>query len=682
MTYKHKLARRLAISREFRMVPVLLLLAACTDEATGPGTSLPQPTDVTTVVPATVTVVPATVTIETNQKIRFRSETARGKVVAATLTWKSSGGTITSDGVFSAASAGTYKVVGRGRGRNKADTSTVIVVPLPTDVIGIQISPGTDTLGAGTSRTFTAAALLSDGTTAAVGVTWAATGGSIDAGGVYQAGATAGKFAVIATRTGGDMADTAVVDVTAPAPTPTLRDVVLKPASYSMTTGGTKQFSAYGHNSLGDSVAVQVAFSATGGSITSGGLYTAGSTTGSYRVIASASGHADTAAVTLSAPTLTDVVLKPASYSMTTGTTKQFSAYGHNSLGDSVAVQVTFSATGGTISSSGLYTAGNTAGSYRVIASASGHADTAAVTLSAPAPTTGRIGVPFGASQQLARTGSVTSPFTMSMDAYSPSNIVSRIQAARSGAYTLLLALPGGSHSLYMSDIDGVYQFDGQKWRAAMDKYNTSTIRQAVAAAVADGVVVAANIMDEPYVWGGPSGDGNTWGPQGTMTKARVDSLCGYVKAILPTLPAGPEHQHRLFEPDKSYRVCDFYIDQYKAAYGSVTDYRDAGLKMAARDGHGVMFALNILNGGVQDRDGTYDCTGTGQGGTGTYSPNCRMTAGQVRDWGILLGSAGCGGLYMWRYDNAFVTDPANQQAFKDLAAKLSTLPVRSCLRN
>jgi hypothetical protein len=84
----------------------------------------------------------------------------------------------------------------------------------------------------------------------------------------------------------------------------------------------------------------------------------------------------------------------------------------------------------------------------------------------------------------------------------------------------------------------------------------------------------------------------------------------------------------------------------------------------------------------VQDRDGTYDCTGAGQGGTGTYSPNCRMTPQQIQDWGTLLGSAGCGGLYMWRYDDAFVSNSANQQAFKDLKAKLSTLQVRSCLRN
>lgn len=96
----------------------------------------------------------------------------------------------------------------------------------------------------------------------------------------------------------------------------------------------------------------------------------------------------------------------------------------------------------------------------------------------------------------------------------------------------------------------------------------------------------------------------------------------------------GHEHQHHIFDSDNGYKVCDGIIDQYKNAYGSVTAYRDRSLAMAQRDGNRVMFALNVLDGGVQDREGNWDCTGAGQGGKGTYAPNCRMTPDQVRDWG------------------------------------------------
>ena len=161
------------------------------------------------------------------------------------------------------------------------------------------------------------------------------------------------------------------------------------------------------------------------------------------------------------------------------------------------------------------------------------------------------------------------------------------------------------------------------------------------------------------------------------MTKARVDSLCGYVKQMFPTLPAGVQHRHDIFEPTKSYRVCDFVASQYSSRVGDVTAFRNAGLAMAKRDGHAILFSLNILNGGLQDKDGTYDCTGEGQAGRGTYSPNCRMTSQQVREVGSILGPAGCGFL-MWRYDDTFMADPANQQAFRDVGAKLASTPAKA----
>ena len=101
---------------------------------------------------------------------------------------------------------------------------------------------------------------------------------------------------------------------------------------------------------------------------------------------------------------------------------------------------------------------------------------------------------------------------------------------------------------------------------------------------------------------------------------------------------------------------------------------------MARRDHHAVLFSLNVLNGGVQDKDGTYDCTGAGQAGKGTYSPNCRMTPSQLRDWGLALGPSGCG-LFMWRYDDAYATNYDNQAAFKDVATGMKAATARACRR-
>jgi hypothetical protein len=243
-----------------------------------------------------------------------------------------------------------------------------------------------------------------------------------------------------------------------------------------------------------------------------------------------------------------------------------------------------------------------------------------------------------------------------------------------------MLAMTGGAHDLYMSTINGVYQFDRSKWDAKLATFNTTAIKNAIAAGVADGTIVGATVMDEPYAHASASSGGNTWGPEGTMTKAKVDDMCAAVQRMFPTLPAGVEHQHQLFEPTKSYQVCQFIVDQYSANYGDVAKWRDAGLAMAARDHHAVLFSLNVLNGGVQDRDGTYDCTGPGQAGKGTRSPNCRMTAAQVQDWGSTLGIAGCG-LFMWRFDDAFAANTNNQRAFTTVADRMAAAPRRACRR-
>ena len=90
-------------------------------------------------------------------------------------------------------------------------------------------------------------------------------------------------------------------DTQAALPPPTLTQVILTPATASVQTGGTQQFAVSGKLSDGSTTTPAVTYSATGGTITTGGLYTAGSSTGTFRVIAVQQGGtlADTAAVTL-----------------------------------------------------------------------------------------------------------------------------------------------------------------------------------------------------------------------------------------------------------------------------------------------------------------------------------------------------------------------------------------------
>lgn len=278
---------------------------------------------------------------------------------------------------------------------------------------------------------------------------------------------------------------------------------------------------------------------------------------------------------------------------------------------------------------------------------------------------------PFGASGlQDGTTG--MAPFTMWLGSTSAAYLLSDLTKARAAKMRLFLNMTGGSHDNYLTN--GV--FDLAKWKARMDTFNTPQLKQAVAAAVADGTIIGNSVMDEPHVHG--LGDGNTWGPPGTMTKAKVDDLCRYVKAIFPTLPTGVAHRHDVFEPDKNYAVCEFVISQYSARIGDVAAFRDAGLAFAKRSGTAIMFSMNVLNGGTQDKDGTWDCTGTG--GKGQYAPNCRMTAAQVKDFGLALAPAGCG-MNMWRYDATFFGRADNKLSFQAIADRVKGLPSKPCVR-
>ncbi len=253
----------------------------------------------------------------------------------------------------------------------------------------------------------------------------------------------------------------------------------------------------------------------------------------------------------------------------------------------------------------------------------------------------------------------------MAVDGYSPSNVVSRIADARRMKIRLFLNMTGGHHRNYMTD--GV--FDMAKWRAKMDSYNTPTIRTAIAGAVADGTIIGNSVMDEPA----NVSLSNSWGPAGTMTKARVDDMCRYVKNMFPTLPVGVLHDHRIFEPEKGYQSCEFLVSQYRLSKGGVQEFRDGGLAWAKRNNMSIIFSLNILHGG----DPGTTCMKFGDDPQGTL---CPMSPQQLRDWGTMLGRAGCA-LMMWKYEDLYIQQSGIQVALRDVAAALAAVPRRPCTR-
>jgi len=175
-----------------------------------------------------------------------------------------------------------------------------------------------------------------------------------------------------------------------------LTTITVTPASASVPTGGTVQFNATGYDEFGNPMSPQPSFNwsvSGGGTISSSGLFTAGSTAGGPFTVTATSGLIinGTASVTVTAsPVLTTITVAPSSASVPTNGTVQFNATGYDQFGNPMSPQPPFTwsvSGGGTISSSGLFTAGSTAGGPFTVTASSGSVNgTASVTVTSVPP--------------------------------------------------------------------------------------------------------------------------------------------------------------------------------------------------------------------------------------------------------------------------------------------------------
>ncbi len=301
------------------------------------------------------------------------------------VTYTATGGTISSTGLFTAGQiAGTFLVIANC-GCGRPDTAVVLISQVSSQLVSLTLNPASATMMAGSTRQFSTTALWSTGATTVPPVTYSATGGSITQTGLYTAPSTPGTYRVIVAQNGGSVRDTSEVTVQAAAVT--LSSLTMTPPSVSLNAGQTQQFSVAGSWSNGGNSAPPVTYSATGGTISATGLYTAPSAAGTYRVIAAHTGGTlrDTSDITVQAAplTLTSLTINPTSVSVSAGQTQQFAVTGTWSNGSSSTPSHTYSATGGTVTAGGLYTAPTTAGTYLVIAAHSGGTlrDTSVVTV-------------------------------------------------------------------------------------------------------------------------------------------------------------------------------------------------------------------------------------------------------------------------------------------------------------
>lgn len=255
-----------------------------------------------------------------------------------------------------------------------------------TDITNLVITPSSVALATSQSVQLRAKGQTMSGGTRDVQVSWSATGGTIDASGLYTADTTVGDFDITATLDSPHLTAAAKVHVRG-----SLRQLVLVPAQATVGTDAEVQFAAYGLTANGDSVDVSPAFTATGGTVTASGLYTAPHSGSTDQVIATAmvgkNGQtvADTSAITITVP-VASVAVTPSSASIAVNATVQLTATPKDAGGNPLTGRIVTWATGNggiaTVDGSGVVT-GVAAGTATITATSEGQSGTSAITVTA-----------------------------------------------------------------------------------------------------------------------------------------------------------------------------------------------------------------------------------------------------------------------------------------------------------
>ena len=162
--------------------------------------------------------------------------------------------------------------------------------------------------------------------------------------------------------------------------------VTVTPATIGLSTGAKQQFTATALDQYGAALGSQPTFtwSATTGSITTGGLFTSAGTAAT--VTATSGSLSGTAQVTVANTTVASISLSPGALTLPTGGQQQFTATALDQFGDTISPPpaLTWTATGGSISPGGLFNAPATAGTVTVTAASGSVNASVSLTLAAP----------------------------------------------------------------------------------------------------------------------------------------------------------------------------------------------------------------------------------------------------------------------------------------------------------
>jgi hypothetical protein len=319
---------------------------------------------------ATITVTPnVTLAINATQQFVAVGKDAEGQVVLISPVWsiETGGGSINGAGLFTAGTVpGAYTATVKAAAGAISGTAnvTVIVGPLAT----ITVTPNPDTLPINGTRQFTAVGRDAGNNIVTITPVWSvvASGGGINATGLFTAGTVPGSYTNTVQATSGTISGNATVVVKVGS----LATITVTPNPDTLAINVSRQFVAVGRDVANNVVAITPTWSvvAGGGAIGVNGLFTAGTVPGSFtNTVRAASGAiSGNATVVVTVGPLSTITVTPNPDTLAISATRQFVAVGRDVGNNVVAITPTWSVVtgGGTIDVNGLFTAGTTPGTF------------------------------------------------------------------------------------------------------------------------------------------------------------------------------------------------------------------------------------------------------------------------------------------------------------------------------
>jgi hypothetical protein len=240
-------------------------------------------------------------------------------------------------------------------------------VAAPGTLSSIIVTPNA-TMAAASTQQMLAVGFDADGRVVTITPAWTvgAGGGTINAGGIFSAGAVTGLFANTVVATVGSISGRASITVTPGV----LATITVVPNPVTLGAAGTQQFIAVGKDAGGNLVQFTPTWSvvAGGGAITPAGIFTAGALPGTYTNTVQAGNQGITAFATVivTVGPVTTLTVTPNPAALIVGARQQFVATGKDAGGNTVVVATTWSiaAGGGTVDGGGMFTAGMTPGTF------------------------------------------------------------------------------------------------------------------------------------------------------------------------------------------------------------------------------------------------------------------------------------------------------------------------------